>query len=236
MSALPAVANLQILSSKQTGAIRKDVLEVAEKDVQYMLRSIAANEVSNQVKMGNKPTNLIVDGKNNKPIDQATKSIQVFFIDSAMMAKAAQEVFAILQMKGRRVTGYTLSHAKYYKGVGKASDLQVIGAPGPTSIPGRQAAATDLYVSILLPHIRKWQWLTASGARGTRKTRDKQKRSGPIVSKSIYETVAAAAQRKYKQLRIKPVYLKVPNVNPGGKTIVDRVPAIKIYMRTKGRL
>jgi len=218
-------------------SVAKDVIECAEKDYLYLLRNIAAQEIQNQIALNNKPSNIIVDGRGGKKVSEATKSVVVYFANAAQLIAAISGARQMLLAYGRRVTGKTLGDLQYYQQQGKAGVALPVTSFNPNSIN----AATDLYVGVAAAHARKWQWLTRTGKRGTRQSRNKKLRSGKLrvkltVSKSIYETAAARMKSRYPRLDILVAYIDTPNLNPSGKTAVSRIPVIKVRRKLRGIL
>jgi hypothetical protein len=242
VQALPAVTPIPVISSTQRGAIYRDILQVAERDYQHVLRSIALQEISVQSSMGNKPTGMLVDGRRSQDIGAAQRSVRVWFADRKAMADAIIAARDALVQNGRRATGRTLGALAFYYSIGKGGTV----APcDPTAITAAMPnpAALDLYVALPLAHVRKWQWLTKSGTRGQRRTRNKlllryaraTGQKAQMVSKSVFETSAKQVQRRFRSLDVKDIYLSVSNLNLGGKTAVDRIPAIKVRLAVRGR-
>lgn len=238
MQALPAAPSHVVLSSTQKGAIYRDVLQVAEKDYKHLLRSIALEEVGAQAQMGNKPTGMIVDGRRGD-IEDVTRSIVVWFADRKSMSDAIIAARDALVRAGRSVTGRTIGALSFYYSVG-AGGAVTPGDPAATAATIANPHALDLYVTLPLGHVRKWQWMGAGGQRLTRRSRNKkwrylQRKQKPMVSRSVFEIAQIQTQRRFRSLDVEYIYLSVQNLNPGGRTSVDRIPAIKVRMKVRGR-
>jgi hypothetical protein len=220
--------------------VYKDILQVAERDYRHVLRTIALQEVAAQSDMGNKPTGMLVDGRRGKDIEEVERSVRVWFADRQALANATIAAREALMANGRRVTGATLGALKFYYSIGKERGITP-GEPRAIAMSVQNPAALDLYVALPIVHVRKWQWLTKSGERGMRRSRDKKRRyergTGKVrmVSKSVFETSAKQVQRRYPSLDVKDIYVQVSNLNVGGRTSVDRIPAIKVCMKVRGR-
>jgi hypothetical protein len=242
VQALPAVKPIQVISSTQRGLIAKDILQIAEKDYLYVLRSIAAQEIAGQARMGNKPTGTVVDGSRGKAIDQATRSVVVWFADRKSMADAISAARDALMANGRRVTGQTLGALRFYYSVGKGGAVSP-GEPSAITQSVANPSALDLYVALPLAHVPKWQWLTRSGARGQRRTRNRTllrfaratRQKAQMVARSVFDQSARQVQGRFRSLDVTAIYLSVANLNIGGRTPVDRIPAIRVRMKVRGR-
>src|SRR5262245_12114142 len=92
---------LPVRSSRATRSVAKDVIEVAEADYQFVLRSIAAQAIAQQAPIGNRLTNLIVDGSGNKPVDQALYSVRALFVQPAVIIRAIADAWERLQRIAR---------------------------------------------------------------------------------------------------------------------------------------
>jgi len=241
--ALPALGRT-VLSSTEKNAIRRDIIEVAQRDYLHLLRTIAKEEIEYQKEIGNPPTAMLVDNRAGTHVEEATRSVRVWFADRKSLADAAFAARNALQLNGRRVTGRTLFVGlRHYYSVGAGGELQQISDPRSIALSFPNPAALDLYVAIPLAHVRAWQWLNASGRRAKRRTRNKQllrwakasKTKAQRVSASVFEKSAKQVQRMYPNLDVKDVYLQVPDLNTRGRTPVDRIPAIKVCLKIRGR-
>ena len=242
MAALPAIAPIPVLKSSERGALQRDILQVAERDYLFMLRAIAAQEIAGQQKLGNEPTGSLVDGKSGKTIPDAERSIVVWFADRAMLAGAITAAREALARNGRRLTGRTIGALAFYSSIGKGGAITE-GEPSAVTARAPNPTALDLYVTVPLVHVRRWQWFGRTGERLKRASRNKAlvayaraTKGKPMqVSASVFEISARQVQAKYPALDVRFVYLRWPNLNPGGRTPVDRIPAIKVRMKVRGR-
>ena len=227
-----ASQNLNLSSTTQVlrkGTLAKDIIEVAEKDYKIVLRGIAIEQVENQIRIGNMPSNIYVDGRASSGIgiEKANRSVKVYFADDKLMTKAIIEAHDMLLARGRKVSGGTLDNIQYYKG--KAGD-----APHKVSTPTVDNIATALYVAVPVPWARKWQYYDNAGARLTRKSKAKSQKNiaakdRKLVSRSLFEGIAKDLQKKYPSLRVSVIFIKVTGL---GK--VTTIPSIRVGMRTKG--
>jgi len=236
VQALPQVARIPVLSSTNKGALSRDILQVAERDYLYVLRSIAAQETAKQSALGNRPTATVVDGRRGAPIAEATQSVVVYFADREALAVAIIAARDALLSNGRRVTGRTLGALEFRYSVGRGGAVQA-GDPKAIAQSVANPAALDLYVVLPLPHVRKWQWLTRSGERGQRRTRNKillrdaraTKTRAQMVSASVFDTSARQVQARFRTLDVFATYLDT------GSATIDRIPAIQVRIRARGR-
>lgn len=242
MQALPAAPPIGVISSTQRGAVYKDILQVAEADYQHVLRSLAYENIAAQASLGNKPTGMMIDNRRSTDIEAATRSIIVWFADRKSMADAIIAARDALLQFGRRVTGQTLGALRFYYSTGPA------GKPTPCDPQAivqsvANPHALDLYVALPLAHVRAWQWFGKAGTRLQRRTRNRTlvryaratRTKAQMVSMSVFEQAAKSVQRRFRALDVLNIYLQVANLNPSGQTAVDRIPAIKVRMRVRGR-
>lgn len=241
MASLPAVAHVPVISSTQRGALYKDILQVAEKDYQFVLRGIALQEIHDQAGIGNKPTGMLVDGKRGD-VSQAQRSVIVWFADRKSMSDAIYAARDELVRAGRRVSGRTLGALAFYYSIGRGGAVSPC-EPKAIAATTPNPAALDLYVTLPLVHVRRWQWYGKGGNRLERRTRNKvlrryaaaTKTKPQMVAASVFEVSAKRVQSRYRALDVLFVYLRVQNLNIGGRTAVDRIPAIKVRMKVRGR-
>lgn len=243
MPALPAVAPIPVISSTQKGVMLRDILQVAERDYLYVLRGIATQEIQQQEKLHNPPTAMLIDGRRGRQVADATRSVRAWFADRKSMARAINDCLLAIISRGRNVTGVTLQSAKFYYSTGKGGALMQAGSITEVVMSAANPAALDLYVTLPRGNVRKWQWLSPSGSRAMRQTRNKKLlkyarargQKAMQVSASVFDAAAREVQTKFKALDVKFVYLKFPNLNPRGKVAVDRIPAVKVRMAVRGR-
>lgn len=223
------------------GQLAKDILVVAEADYLTVLRGIAGQEINEQISIGNKPANVIVDNRQNKPITQALYSVRVFFLDVAMMISAAKSAYGELQRVNRRVTGKTAGEYEVY--VQTEGRVTLVGSDPGSLNSGNVKLGTGIYiVGPMVPFTRKYRYMMGSGVEA-RFRRSKAKRYSkwkardkPLVQRSIHELAAMSAQRKHVNVNIVDTFVQSRNLNPGGKVAVDRVPAVAIWSRRRGRI
>ncbi len=208
----------------------KDILEVAEKDYKFVLQAIAYQEIDNQIRIGNKPSNIIVDGSGNKPITDAAKSIVVYFTDAKSMIKAIQAAHDELRLTGRSVSGNTLENLTYYAAQGRGQPTA--GLPVASAVN----AGTALYITIPVAWVRHWQFMNAKGTPTTRRSRAKiNKGKKVMVAESIFDRAARKVQKQFPYLRVYFTFIEVANVNPSGRP-VTRIPAVCVRQKRKGLL
>lgn len=243
MAGSEAAIQLKPLKTKvlRKGQLAHDLIEVAEADYPVVLRGIAAQELNAQIAIGNKPSNIIVDGRPNKPISQAMYSVRVFFLDVAAMIAAAKSAYDELQRINRRVTGRTAGLYEVYTQTD--GRLALVGS-NPNSLNSNNVKmGTGIYiVGPMVPFTRKYRYMMGSGTKA-RFRRSKAKRYSkwkardkPLVQRSIHELAAMTTQRKFVNVNVVDTFIQSQNLNTGGKTIVDRVPAVAIWSRRRGRI
>jgi hypothetical protein len=234
---------MQLLSSTQRGAIARDILEVAEADYLHVLRSIASEEINAQVGMGNSLTLLKVDGKKATSVDHATRSVQAFFADRSALLGAFRDAWQTLAANGRRVTGRTIGKMTFHYRLGMNGPLVQVRDVSAIIKQTPNPGALDLYATIMVPHVRAWQWFSATGRRLKRRTRNKlllrrakaMKEKAFRVSNSVFEKTANQVQRRFPTMDVDFIYLRVPDLGTGD-TPIDRIPAIKVNIATRLRV
>lgn len=104
---------LPVRAFKSTDELDKIIVECALQDIPFVIRSIASNEILQQTRQNNPPTNIIVDGSGRKAITSAQRRVQAFFVDKAMVRRAVYEAWnRILNLtrvrSGRAASSYEL--------------------------------------------------------------------------------------------------------------------------------
>lgn len=222
MDAIP----LPVVRSRQTGAVSKEVLDIAEADVTFMLRYIATVEVTGQIQIGNPPTNMLIDGKPSTDINSANRAVRAFFNNTRLMIVALRDAWNILMGPARVKTGYSKRHFEVWL------DGRSLGnQPGVVTEKMLKPDSVLRIVGPSVPHTRKYQWLVGGKqfVRTSRKTK-------ATTAMSLYEGVVRQVKRRYKTLAISEGWVDVHNLNPGGRTAVTRMPGMRIGMPRRGRL
>jgi hypothetical protein len=84
------------MGQNQTFQLAVDIKKQSLDDIQQMMRRIAVEETEKQDRQGNKFTRVLSDARDNKTIDQAQRSIEVFFgVKVPREAMAAVEKFLL---------------------------------------------------------------------------------------------------------------------------------------------
>ena len=242
---MASAATLQIenLGTKtlQKGQVTKDILAVAQADYLTLLRGIAAQEVAAQIALGNKPTNIIVDGRPGKPITEATRSVVVYFIDAAMLKRALIDAWREFQMLSRRVTGKTADQYEIWSFSKATGDRFMASTPAGVQVADIKQGMALQIVGPMVAHTRKYRFFDRSGQRMQRQSRALPYASRIaagqkiMVGRSLHEMVVSTIKKKYRALKVAEVWIDVPDLNPAGHSSVTKVPAIYIGSR-KGRI
>lgn len=82
-----------------TGRMDTYVLKVLPADLLAVLRHVAVTEISGQVSIGNKPSQIIVDGASvsRRGIDRAMRYVKARFQDTNALIRAIRQVYDLLQ-------------------------------------------------------------------------------------------------------------------------------------------
>lgn len=229
---------LPIRTSKQTGSVAKEVLEVAEADYKFVLRHIAAQEIAQQARIGNKVTNLIVDGSGSKPITAAERSVRALFVQPGLVMRAVRDAWDALQRIAR--VGDPATQTPSQRGIVARERFAIvigqtfIGGPGALTESAISTApnAPIRIVGPLVEYTRKYRFLNSSGGRLTRLSKAKRNRGQKVrVSASIHEIVIAQMKRRYPMLRWSDDWIPAARLR-----FVDRVPTVTVRSQTRGRL
>lgn len=229
--------SLPIIADVNRGSIARSVISVAERDYRHVLRSIAAQEVDAQVRIGNKPTNILVDGSASKPITAAERKVVVYFIDTQRMIAALRAVWDECLRLGARVTGASAREWRVW-----INDRDLGG--NPSAVTARMLRQSDV-VRVVGPEVawtRKYRWLRGAGARMSyRRSRDVRRygaiaKHRPKVRRGLHEQAALTVRRRFRGLLIYEAWVDVPNLNAGGRVDVSRIPTVSIALPGKGRL
>lgn len=90
------------------GRVKKNELRYMVPDESFLsaaIQMVAATEIKQQISLGNEPQNIIVDGQDTKPFNQADFRILTLFPDTRTIAHAAHNVITELKRVTRRLTG-----------------------------------------------------------------------------------------------------------------------------------
>lgn len=240
---MASVATLQIenLGTKtlQKGQLVKDILSVAEADYRTVLAGITAQEIAAQVAIGNKPSNVIVDGKANKPINQVQFSTVTYFTDVQTMLNAIADVWREVHRLSEVSTGQTIAQWQIWRST-RGGDMFVANSPSSIRPDTVTRAGGFMVAGPLVPHTRKYRFVTPGGVEAKyRMSRNKKwkrlaAKDRPRVKRSLHEIVVTMMRRKYPGLGFAEAWIKVPNLNPSGKTPVNKIPTVMVWFKKKG--
>lgn len=222
MAAIP----LPVVRSSQRGPVSKEVIEIAEADVVYMLRHIATTEIAGQIQIGNPPTNMLIDGKSSTNVQSARYSVRAFFGNTKLMIVALKDAWNILMGPARVKTGYSKSQFEIW-----VDGRSVGNQPGAVNESMLKADSVLRIVGPRVAHTRKYMWMVG-GKQFTRTNRKTKATTGL----SLYEGVVRQVKRNYRSLKISEGWVDVPNLNTKGKTAVTRMPGLRIGTQKRGRL
>lgn len=219
MASGSAVISLPTYKANTRLSISKDIVECAEKDYQHILRSIAAQEIQQQIALNNKPSNIIVDGRGGKPINTAEKSVVAYFTDAAVVIKALNEAWTMIHGFARKDTGRSAGQFEIW-----INNKMVGTDPSAVKAGDIQRRPAVRIVGPMVAHTRKYQWLF-----GGKKPKMK-------TPKTIHQMTAQRMRSKYKMLHFVDPWVDTRDLNPKYKTRVKRVPSLTIIAKRKGGL
>jgi hypothetical protein len=220
-----------------------EIIEVAESDYKRYMVDITLTEVEQQRKLKNEPTSLRVDGSTNTPLIKVRRTVNVFFLDTALMLRGLNEAWGIFLNRGRKVTARTLTKTEVWISDDGGKTSRKLSNNPYTVKPSQLTLSSVLYiVGPLVPYTRKYRYY----GQGTRKSVDKVRNAGKkgkarnTVNESLHEYTARVVKRNkaLKALNFYEYWIKVPNVNPTGKTRITKAPAVVIRTakRTRNRV
>jgi hypothetical protein len=230
-----AAIRLPVVRSRQTGTLRKDIIEVAEADYLHVLRAIAAQEIAQQAQIGNRVTNLIVDGSGAKAIDEARYSVRAFFVQPAVIIQAIAAAWDALRRVAR--VGDPMAQSASQRGVVARERFAVVvgqhfvGEPGNLTerILMANPGAPVRIVGPLVEYAHAYRFMFF--LRGVQPTRvAKVRRTGQKlrVPLSIHQVVLAQMRRRFPMLSWSDAWIPVASLR-----YVERVPTITVRTRTR---
>lgn len=99
-------STIQLPGGKIEGSVSTYVLRTLPQDILTVLRGVALQELNAQIGVGNPPTQILVDGRpvGRRNIIDATRSVSMRFMDTALLVAAAREAWTLLRKVTRRET------------------------------------------------------------------------------------------------------------------------------------
>jgi len=225
---------LPISGSRETRSVAKDIIEVAEADYLYVLRSIAAQEIGQQALIGNRVTNLIVDGSGSKPIDQAQFSVRALFVQPASIMRAVTDAWERIHRLAR--IGDPLTQAASQRAIVARERFAIvigqrfIGEPGNLTEQAIMAdpGAPVRIVGPLVEYALPYRFLFfLRGMRPTRKAKSRRTGMKERVPLSLHETVVLEMRRRYPMLRWSATWIPTARLR-----YAPRVPTVTVHAKT----
>lgn len=219
------------VSVKQTDRLDKIVYEVGLEDLEFTLRYVAATAIQEQIALGNKPTNLLVDNSGRKAIDKAQRRVQAFFIDREMLRKAVYEAWAKVTALTRVRTGAAVgSYELWYNNQRIGKTPAAVELVIDRFDPGK-----DFFriVGPVIVYGRKIYWNPLGKPRFRLSTALKTKQAIFKVRRirGIMDLVESSMRRKYRGIAISESWVTTPALPKDGRT-----PALFIGLRRRGAL
>lgn len=209
----------------------KIILQVGAEDILAVLRAVAIEEIGQQINIGNKPTNLLVDNRSSRSIEQAQRRVQAFFVDVELVYKA---VIAAWQ----RALGLTRSRT----GKAQASyqlwfnDRYVANTPGAARQYLDNFKPGEDYFRIVGPVVaygRKLYWSPRGTPRFERKSilKTKNLHIKIVRVKGIMNLVAAAMRKRFRGVAVYEAWVTTSALPKDGRT-----PGVVIGFKRRGKL
>lgn len=124
-------------------------LEEIRKQAPLWVRATAAEQIANQIRLGNSPQyTAVVDGSKTRPIDQANQKVIVYFV-TAVLARNLEKAKRVLEMAVRRIlktrTGLLATGWVWYvQRGGKTGPMELVGDAVPAGLELRPGDALIL--------------------------------------------------------------------------------------------
>lgn len=224
---------LEEVRVQSTERLDRVVLEVLAKDVQTVLRYVAAEELRQQLDVNNPPTSLLVDNRSRKPIDEAEKRVQMFFADIPTVREAVYEawnqVVALTRIRtGRAVSAYQLWYNETPIGATPAACELYLDRFNP---------ATDYFriVGPVIVYGRKIYWNPKGEPKFTKRTRYRFPQINTSIKliriRGIMNRVEQSLRRRFRYIAITEDWVVTPALPKDGRT-----PGLWIGFKRKGSL
>jgi hypothetical protein len=222
---------LREVSHSITQSLDKTVLEVAERDLPFIVSRLSSLLIADQVRLGNPPTNIIVDNRGRTPITQAKRRVQAFFADKAALRRAVYEAWNKIQSLTRVATGRAAGSYELW------FNEQRIGRT-PAAVEtylDRFNPAKDYFriVGPVLVYGRKVYWNPKGKPKFKKKTvlRTKSAVFKLVSIRGIMDQTEQTLRRRYRMLAITEDWVTTKALPKDGRT-----PGLWLGFKKKGTL
>jgi hypothetical protein len=222
------MAQLQLVTVKETKNLERFVATVMPLDVQRTLQYVYLSELEAQRALGNRPTQALIDNRKGGDLTLVKKRAQAFFASTGRMIEALTDAWAMLVKRTRIKTGRgRASYALYRNGrpVGGESDIARV-------VKAMQFGDTIQIVGPAVEYGRHLYWKPIGKPRKKRTKVAKSTRNG--VTTTVYavsvvplhKQVMAILRRRYPELHVGDEWVKQLK---HGEPIGERWPTITIW-------
>lgn len=209
----------------------KIVIKVGVEDLKRTLQLVAGQAINEQIQLGNKLSNLIVDNSGRKDITTAERRIQAFFggaVNKERIRAAVFEAWNRIQVLTRRDTGRAqLSYQLWF------NEVPIGASPAACDIYLDRMTQRDHFsiVGPVLIYGRKLYWNPAGKARFSKRVKLRTKSATFKVVRivGIMKSVETALRRRYRDVAIAESWVLTRALPFDGRT-----PAIWIGPKKKG--
>lgn len=221
---------LPVVSVTQSDGLDKIVLDVALKDLPYVVRTLSSQLLAEQVRLGNPPTNIIVDGSGKRPITEAKRRVQAFFADKEAVRRAVEEAWTRIQQLTRVKSGRAAASYEVW-----FNNKKIGNSPAAvSSYLDRMDPSKDFFriVGPVLVYGRKIYWNPRGKPRFRTKRLFKLKTGTEVRLKrirGIMDQVKTAMRRRYRFLAISESWVQTTALPKDGRT-----PAMFIGFKRRG--
>lgn len=222
-------------------ALDKYVMTVLLQDVLKVLRGVALEELNAQIRIGNNPSQVLVDGRSigARSIQGAMRKVSMRFTDTRLLITAAKEIYEILQRITRiqsPAKNSIVARKNYYLWLNGRSLGSLPGALTQLTPDALSMKSVLRVVGPLVPYGRKLYWRPI----GRGKTLDLVERTNTATgrSKLVYGSKYEPRFKPYglrsikrlanqsrgdKAVRLKELLSKRPGTAEGAGQIVKRI-------------
>lgn len=211
MSLMMDTIRLPVRSFKTTDRLDKMIVECGEQDLRFAIGAIFAQELEQQKRLDNPPSNILVDGSGIKPISTVRRNARAYFVNKESIRKAAEDALRLVALLTRYKTGRARASIEVWLNDSPAGSIAAaVARMGP-----------DDRIRIVGPQTeygRVLHWNPVGKPRFSK--------SG--VRRTIYDIAIRRLKSRHKGLWIAEQWVTTSDLG--------RTPALAIGQRFRGRL
>lgn len=211
MSLMMDTIRLPVRSFKTTDRLDKMIVECGEQDLRFAIGAIFAQELDQQKRLGNPPSNVLVDGSGFKPLSTVRRNARAYFVNKESIRMAAEDALRLVALLTRYKTGRARSSIAVWINDSPAGSIAAaVARMGP-----------DDRIRIVGPSVeygRKLYWNPDGVAKFSKRG----------IRRSILDIAIRRLKSRHKGLWIAEQWVDTPELG--------RTPALAIGQRFRGRL